>query len=258
MSTFDDFDIMSEDAVIEQSPTIKVEKGLSKQFAKFITVQVTLLVVMQGKTGLHYPLGIVGLNFYLLKSLLKVGVKFPNGSQFAAYTSLLYPDKVKSAVREMKFSDQAMAKYPDDELRKTDSWLHTNVMTLFAHQTPEILMETYEMLQSLDGEVLTPPIQENPRSETFKIKVKVNEIIEVPENQVYALKAFVQKTIREGRDKSAEHAGVVSPQITPKKVFEIVGSKRFPAPSSSSSEDNEASGISAQSTPVKKVSSSRK
>ena len=174
---------------------------------------------------MFYPMAINCLNVYLIKYLLRNGVIFPNGNVFKAATNLVYPDGARRMLADMQFSETAKSRFSEEDLRKSASWLNSSVITMVSSRDPEVLMETYELIKSLDGEVITPPPHDNPKGESFRIKVKVNDPAEIPPNEVYAFKAFAQKTIRDGAGAAADSVGS-SPPATPKRVFNIVGTKR--------------------------------
>ena len=77
-----DIDFEKDDAVVlpsQKSPPFVKSPCLS---TKFFTVQITLALFLQttGKdAGKHYPAAILGVNFYLLRYLLILGNKLPNG-----------------------------------------------------------------------------------------------------------------------------------------------------------------------------------
>lgn len=212
-----------EDAVVKASTPIKVEKFNAGAAAKFVSIQITLALAAQG--DVFYPMAINCLNVYLIKYLLRVGVTFPNGNVFKSFTNLIYPDGARRMLTDMQFSETAKSRFSEDDLRKSASWLNSSVITMVSSRDPEVLMETYELIKSLDGEVVTPPPHDNPKGESFRIKVKVNDPVEIPPNEIYAFKAFAQKTIRDGAGVAADSVGS-SPPGTPKKVFNIVGTKR--------------------------------
>ena len=179
--------------------------------------------------------------YFLLKSYLKGDKKFPNGEGIKSFMCVLYPDGVKRMINDLQFSSTILSQYSEEELRKASSWMQAQVITLLASADPEILAHDLEVLKALNGLVVTPPITENPKSESFRVHVKVLDPLLLPGNEIPAFKAFAQKAIRDGI--AGRSDSVSTPQSTPKRTYEIVGFRNFHAsdPSvSSSSSVNEA------------------
>ena len=222
-----DIDFEKDDAVIlpsAKTPSVVRSPCLS---TKYFTVQITLALFLQttGKdAGKHYPVAILGVNFYLLRYLLILGNKLPNGEIVKACTSLVYPDVVKRTLEEIQFSESALERFPEEELRSASWHNNATVTTMFACSSPVDLMETFDSIQSLDGEIVTPPRNVNANGERFKIRVKVHEHKVIAPCEIFVLKYFAQKTIRDRANAPEKITPAPSPA---KRSFDIIGASKM-------------------------------
>ena len=138
--------------VIEQKLITKSPIKKDTFSKRHSTVTVQLLLVLQND-GSHYPLGFRGLNSFQIKEMLELGALYPCNTEFPAHSKILFADKVRDSVSTFDFSPSVLEQYSLTQLQKT-SWLQNGVITLVTDQNPENVMAAYELVQTLDKQVL--------------------------------------------------------------------------------------------------------
>ena len=222
-------DFTTTDIIPIQSPTATPQgKYVGASTTKPATITVQLVVAKISSSEL-WPLGTLVRNSFPAKNFLDHGKEFPNDlGRLDAYCKILYPDKQRLSVREVNFSDKILEEFSLEDITRM-SWLGITVSTFVTHQEPEKVIEAYELIQGLDGLVIS-----NPLDQKVKVNIRKEAHYFAPPSDLPILKYLV-KTITENSARAVETSSssssssvnyAVEKEEAFASTFVMVGSKR--------------------------------
>ena len=167
------------------SPTVSPVKNSGKT-RKYVTVSIQLLIT-EKKPDEFVPLGIAHTNAFHIKHLIEEGQQFPNGQIYPIKSKIFYPDRLKELVSSANFSEKATSQFTDAQLRHL-SWGTSSVTQLACSMDPFPLMDAYELIKTLDEEVV-----ENVLSDVATIRIKVLPHLVIVPAEMVMMKLIVHK-----------------------------------------------------------------
>jgi hypothetical protein len=167
------------------SPTVSPVKNSGKT-RKYVTVSIQLLIT-EKEPDEFVPLGIAHTNAFHIKHLIEEGQQFPNGQIYPIKSKIFYPDRLKELVSSANFSEKATSQFTDAQLRHL-SWGTSSVTQLACSMDPFPLMDAYELIKTLDEEVV-----ENVLSDVATIRIKVLPHLVIVPAEMVIMKLVVHK-----------------------------------------------------------------
>jgi hypothetical protein len=95
---------------------------------------------------------------------------------FQAFSKILYPDKVKQMLSSVEFPDTATSLYSEYQLNSL-SWLGHNVITLVTDENPEIVLASFELVQSLNGCIIKAPLNDEDILHTKNVEIRLTFLL---------------------------------------------------------------------------------